>query len=48
MSKQASNSIFIIRIWTGFVTTIRKETPDMGPGRPKGHGKLGKLLQVYE
>ena len=32
---KASNSIFIIHIWTGFVTTIRKETPDMEQDVPK-------------
>ena len=35
IKNRASNSIFIIRIWTGFVTTIRKETPDMGQDVPK-------------
>ena len=36
MSKtRHQNSIFIIRIWTGFVTTIRKETPDMEQDVPK-------------
>ncbi len=35
VKNKASNSIFIIRIWTGFVTTIRKETPDMEQDVPK-------------
>ena len=33
--KQGIKLHFIIRIWTGFVTTIRKETPDMGQDVPK-------------
>ena len=35
VKNKASNSIFIIRIWIGFVTTIRKETPDMEQDVPK-------------